>query len=163
MCIDAGPDSRTPLGDCQQPGQRRLDTLTAESNLTGPATDHLVQADGHGVHQMSASGFDDTFELTGFFDQCLVQDVKCGQELPVQFDGSTYVDDSRYDVVTALAHVDVIIWVYRLPQGLAGKSADHFVGVHVAGGAGSRLKDIHRKCCVAVTCSHLVGCLPDSL
>ena len=51
----------------------------------------------------------------------------------------------RDDVIGALAHVDVIIGVYRFPEFIRGKARDDLVDVHVGTGPGTGLKHVDGK------------------
>ncbi len=67
-------------------------------------------------------------------------------------------------VVGALAQVDVIVGMDRLLDAEPVPAAeldcpvgDHFVGVHVAGGAGAGLKDVDGKLVVQSALGHLTA------
>src|ERR1700693_665795 len=51
----------------------------------------------------------------------------------------------------------------RLPQKLVGAVGDHFVGVHVGLGTGSRLPDDQRKMLIEKTFMQLAGCSLDRI
>jgi hypothetical protein len=55
------------------------------------------------------------------------------------------MDGRGHDIVAALPHVYVIVGVDGEPQGARSKGRDDFVGIHVAAGAGPRLKYVYRK------------------
>ena len=65
------------------------------------------------------------------------------------------VNRGRHDVVAALAHVHVIVRMHRPAQATARQRRDDLVGVHVAAGAGTGLKHVHRKLVVESSVGHL--------
>src|SRR5471030_1328973 len=134
---------RTHLMDAMPVRMRQVADIGLE--LLRPTVEHLTHAHRHGIHQVSAAGFDVMMNLLGLVLDHLHQMHQRRQQLLVQRQCGTDVDGGRNDVVAALAAVDVIVGVHRLAEQSAGQGGDHFVGVHVGAGARASLEDIHRE------------------
>ncbi len=93
--------------------------------------------------------------------QRFFQMIKRRQQLVVNHERSADMDGSRDHVVTALAHIDVVVGVHRATQNFAGQMGDHLVGIHVAAGARSGLEDVDREMVVVVAVGNLLRGLDD--
>ena len=52
------PTAVAPRGNCSRAGSRSFETCRTGGNLKRPAGQLLPEGEGHGVHQMSSTGFD---------------------------------------------------------------------------------------------------------
>ena len=55
------------------------------------------------------------------------------------------MDGRGNDIVAALPHIDVIVWVNAASKGTGRQGSDHFIGVHVCTGAGAGLENVERE------------------
>ena len=76
-------------------------------------------------------------------------------------DGSTDMHASRYHVIAALAHVDVIVRVHVLTQDFGGQVRNHFVCVHVRTRPRPGLENVDREVLVMLTVNDLQGRILD--
>ncbi|MNV13870.1 hypothetical protein D3C71_1045320 [compost metagenome] len=145
MRIDASTHCRAALGQRLQAWLQALQKDDVGLELLRPAIEDLAHAHRHGVHQVSAAGFDMVMHFLSLALDHLHQTGQGRQQLLVQCQRRADVDGGRNDVVAALAAVDVIVRVHRFAEQTAGQGGDHFVGVHVGTGAGTGLEDVHRE------------------
>ena len=61
------------------------------------------------------------------------------------------------NIVTALAAIDMIIGVHRLPQFSCGEARNHFIGIHIGTGARAGLEHIHGELIVMLCRSDRQG------
>ncbi len=48
----------------------------------------------------------------------------------------------RYDVIAALTHIDIVIWMHIGAELFACQAGDNLIGIHVGAGAGAGLEDV---------------------
>ncbi len=166
MRVDPGTDRRAAGRQLQHGLQALLGTLDGQFQLAGQAADLLAQPQRRGVHQVRAADLDDVVPLFGFVGQRVGKSLQGGNQVVLDFHGHRHVDRRGEDVVGALAHVDVVVRVYRLlrPKAVAAQDldrpvGDHLVDVHVAGGAGTGLEHVDRKLAVVNPLDHLAASL----
>ncbi|CSA45951.1 Uncharacterised protein [Vibrio cholerae] len=58
-----------------------------------------------------------------------------GEQLLLNIDGRTDLDCCWDHIITALSHVDMIVWTHRIAQLTRGEGGNHLIGVHIGAGA----------------------------
>ena len=99
-------------------------------------------------------------------DQRRVQFVQRGNELMHDGIQRRQMNGRGNDVVARLAAIDVVVRMNRFvaafaAEDLAGAVGDHLVRVHVGGGAGTGLENIHHKLMVPFAVDDLLRGLLD--
>ena len=73
------------------------------------------------------------------------------------------MDRRRNGVVTALAHIDMIVGADRLPTAARGQGGDNLVGVHVGACAGASLEHVDGKMLQMPPVDYLLGRINDGI
>jgi len=125
-------------------------------DLARVTAEFLAEADGRGVLQVRATDLQDVAEGLGFGEQCRVKLVQRGDELMDDGVESRKMNSGGDDVVAGLAAVDVVVGMNGFIAALAAEEFDGAIGddlirVHVRGGAGAGLENIHDEL-VGPTC-----------
>ena len=119
--------------------QRRLDALPRRFHLTRIAAELLAHADRDRILQVSPPHLDDVVEFRGLaLQRCAEQSHGRQQPRAHGLRGGD-VHGRGDHVVTRLPEIHLVVRVG------AGHVADHFVGVHIGGGATAGLEDVHQE------------------
>ncbi len=150
MRVEAGSYSGAADGEFAQVRQNVLDSPDAVSDLAGVAAELLSQHHRGCVLQMGPACLHYVGELLGLAVQSIAQLEQSGQQILDDRRASRDVGGRRDHVVARLPHVHVVVRVNHLradlaAQKLRGPVGDHLVGVHVGGGAGAGLEDVHHE------------------
>jgi hypothetical protein len=109
------------------------------------------------------AGLHDLGELLGLGLERRLEVAQGGDEVPDHPGGRGDVDGGREHVVGGLRGVDVVVGVHVAPEQTRGERREHLVHVHVRGGAGAGLEDVHGEVLVVLPGRHLVGGGHDGL
>ncbi len=142
--VDPGPHRRSPQRQATEPVQGGRYPLISGANLDRPAVQFLVQAHGHGIHEVGPAGLHDPCHFFRLGADGFVEIVQGRQQLFVHGQHGADMHGRGDHVVTALAHVDVVVRVHTQAT-LAGHPRNHLVAVHVGTGAGAGLEYVDWK------------------
>ena len=141
VTIEAGADGGATEGEFFDGGDGVGGTEAGVFDLFGVAAEFLAEADGGGVHEVGATDFDDIPEFEGLFFEGAVEEFEGWEEEFADSFGDGDVDGGGDDIVTGLAHVDMVVGVDgnfradRLSGELRATVGDDLVDIHVGGGA----------------------------
>ena len=141
MRVQAGAGGGASERDLAEPPERRGDARLALADLGGVAAELLAEGDRDRVHPVRAAGLDDVGELGRLRLERCCETVQRRQEVTGHLLERGEVHSGWEDVVRALAHVDVIVWMHVL----AGERGDHLVRIRVRRGTGAGLEDVDRE------------------
>ena len=85
MRVDARADGGSAHGQLRQPFQRRFNAFASQGELSGIASELLLQRDGHRVHQVGAACFDHMRVFLAFGEKGVLQGLQRGQQLLADF------------------------------------------------------------------------------
>ena len=114
----------------------------------GVGAEFLAEGHGDGVLELGAAHFDDGAEFGGFGGAGVFEFGQGGEEFAGGEDGAEF-DGGGVDVVGGLGEVDVVVGVqagvvaFGVAEDFQGAVGDDLVGVHVRGGPGAALDDVH--------------------
>ncbi len=131
-------------------------------DLCSPAVEFLSERYRHSVHEMRASRLHDVARLADLGLENLGQMPQRGQQLGLYRDRCTDVHTGRNHVITALAHVHVIIRMHVGARCGCRQVSDNLIGVHVRTGTRPGLKNVDRKLRVVVAVGYRLRRLLDS-
>src|SRR5262245_55058200 len=136
MTIETGADRCAAERDFCKRFLCMLRSLDAELDLTRIASELLSESHRCGVLQMGATDLHDLVELLRLPIEGFVQVGECRKELMLHHFGRCDVNCRGNDIVTGLAEIHMVIWMYQLAATRAAKQfgravRDHLIGVHV--------------------------------
>jgi hypothetical protein len=167
--VESGPHGGASRGQLMAARHGLVQPVLGFAQLGGPSRPFLTDGQRGGVLQVGAADFDHVNPLHGLGPDRLGELVKARQRVPTNREQGGDVHGGGEAVVGRLAHVDVVVGVYRVfgaqlaAQQLASSVGDHLVDVHVGLGARAGLPDIQRKLAVELAGDDLIGRGDDGL
>ena len=168
MGIQAGADGRASQGDFLQSVLRPLRADQRQLDLAGVSAELLAQADRRGILQMGAPDLDDLVEGARLGVERPVQPLQGRHQLPLDHLDRRDMNGGRDHVVAGLTLVHLVVGMHQLAAARAAQQLrrtvrNHLVRIHVGGGAGAGLENVHREFGVPFPVNHLAGGFADGV
>lgn len=165
--IESGADGGSAEGEFVNGIEGLAEAFEILVKLHDVAGEFLAEGERNGVHQVSATDFDDVVELDGFGMERLAELCDSGNESVDELFGGGDVHGRGEGVVGRLGHVDVVVGMNRFfgshdsAGDFNGAVGDDLIGIHVGLGAAPGLPDAERKMVIEFSGDDFVGGLFD--
>lgn len=165
--VDAGADGgATEVHFGEQLRRQATQAVEVFAEGGGESVEFLAEGHRHGVLQLGAAHLQYAGEFDALGGEGLDQAVEAGQQ-GVVAEQQAQADGGRVGVVGRLRHVHIVVRVQVLvltlgvAHGFQRDVRDHFVRVHVGGGAGAALDHVHHELLVEIAADQAGAGLAD--